>query len=175
MIGLTSTLAVNSWVWLFQITALPVIILSYVSRITDGFLATIVAPSSIDANTCDGLESTVTLVNSDWLPKETVSPFLKNWLVLTLTYTTLPLTLAIVPVVLEVCPSILWLTCISVPPLPASWNWYNGKNSIIWSLLPNLFSSPFAFSILLVTVFTDALERSMIGERLLDVEDNCIL
>ena len=85
MIGLTSTLAVNSWVWEFQITALPVIILSYVSRISDGFLATIVAPSSIDANTCDGLESTATLVNEDWLPKETVSPFWKNWLVLTLT------------------------------------------------------------------------------------------
>ena len=71
-----------------------------------GLRATIVDASAIVANTCDGFESTVTLVRSNWFPNVTVSPFLKNWLVLTLTYTTLPLTLAIVPVVLEVCPQI---------------------------------------------------------------------
>ena len=121
-----STLAVNSWVWLFQITVLPVMMLSYVSRITEGLRATIVEASWIDANTCVGLESTVTLVNEVWFPRFTFSPFWKNWLVLTLTYTTWPLTLAIVPVVLEVWPSIVWLACNSVPALPARSNWYTG-------------------------------------------------
>ena len=51
----------------------------------DGFLATIVDAWSILKNTCDGLESTVTLVREDWFPRVTVSPFWKNWLVLTLT------------------------------------------------------------------------------------------
>ena len=126
LIGCTSTFNVNSWVWLFHIVVLPVMILSYVSNIIDGFLATIVDAWSILKNTCDGLESTVTLVREDWFPRVTVSPFWKNWLVLTLTYTTWPLTLAIVPVVFVVTPLIVWSACNCVPPFPARLNWYTG-------------------------------------------------
>ena len=85
LIGCTSTFNVNSWVWLFHIVVLPVMILSYVSNMIDGFLATIVDAWSILKNTCDGLESTTTVVKELWFPRVTVSPFWKNWLVFTLT------------------------------------------------------------------------------------------
>ena len=122
LIGWTSTFSVNCWVWLFHIVVLPVIILSYVWSITDGFLATIVDAWSILKNICDGLESTTTVVKELWFPRVTVSPFWKNWLVFTLTKITFPFTLAIVPVVFVVAPTIDWSGCIWVPPLPASWN-----------------------------------------------------
>ena len=69
-----------------------------------GLRATMVAASSIEANTCEGFESTETPVRPNWFPNVTVSPFWKNWLVLTLTYTTWPLTLAIVPTAFVVTP-----------------------------------------------------------------------
>jgi len=99
-----------------------VIMLSYVCRMFDGFLATIVAASSISTNTWDGFVLIVTLVNPGWSPRETVSPLWNIVDVLTRTHTLDPSTLAITPTALDARPLIGWSFWISTPA-PARVNW----------------------------------------------------